>query len=95
MTLDDLDLHRFSFPTAITFGAGARQLLVEHLRANDVGRPLVVTDKGVGALPIFVDLVANLAAGGLSDHPKRALCVAEIDPVDQLVSHERALSSSA
>ena len=43
MTLDDLELHRFSFPTAITFGPGARQLLVEHLRAHDVSRPLVVT----------------------------------------------------
>ena len=69
MTLDDLELHRFSFPTAITFGAGARQLLVEHLRAHDVSRPLVVTDKGVGALPIFVDMVANLAAGGLEPEP--------------------------
>jgi hypothetical protein len=37
----------------------------------------------------------HLAAGGLSDYPKRALCAAEVDPVDQLVSHERALSSSA
>ena len=50
MTRDEPELHRFSFPTAITFGAGARQLLVDHLRAHDVGRPLVVTDQGVGAL---------------------------------------------
>ncbi len=69
MTLDDLELHRFSFPTAITFGPGARQLLVEDLRAHELHRPLVVTDKGVGALPIFVDLVANLAAGGLEPEP--------------------------
>ena len=37
----------------------------------------------------------HLAAGGLSDHPKRALRAAEVHPVDQLVSHERALSSNA
>jgi alcohol dehydrogenase class IV len=69
MTLDQLELHRFSFPTAITFGPGARKLLVDHLRAHDVERPLVVTDRGVAALPLFTDLVANLAAGGLDPEP--------------------------
>jgi alcohol dehydrogenase class IV len=61
-------LHQFSFPTAITFGPGARDLLVDHLRAHEVNRPLVVTDRGVGALGLFTDLVANLAAGGLEPH---------------------------
>lgn len=60
-----MTLSQFSFPTAITFGPAARGLLVDHLRAHDVGRPLVVTDRGVGALPLFTDLIANLAAGGL------------------------------
>jgi alcohol dehydrogenase class IV len=64
-----MTLHQFSFPTAITFGPGARDLLVDHLRAHDVSRPLVVTDKGVGALGLFTDLVANLAAGGLEPLP--------------------------
>ena len=64
-----MTLHEFSFPTAITFGPGARDLLVDHLRAHDVSRPLVVTDKGVGALGLFTDLVANLAAGGLDPLP--------------------------
>ena len=53
---------QFSFPTAITFGPGARSLLVAHLRANGVERPLVVTDQGVGGLAIFTDLVATLVA---------------------------------
>ena len=51
---------QFSFPTAITFGPGARTLVLDHLRAHGVERPLVVTDRGVGALPIFTDLIANL-----------------------------------
>jgi alcohol dehydrogenase class IV len=60
-----MTLSQFSFPTAITFGPAARGLLVDHLRAQGVERPLVVTDVGVGALPLFTDLIANLAAGGL------------------------------
>ncbi|HEY5155129.1 MAG TPA: iron-containing alcohol dehydrogenase, partial [Acidimicrobiales bacterium] len=64
-----MTLHQFSFPTAITFGPGARDLLVDHLRAHDVSRPLIVTDRGVGALGLFTDLVANLAAGGLEPMP--------------------------
>jgi alcohol dehydrogenase class IV len=60
---------QYSFPTAITFGPNARSLLVDHLRAHGVERPLVVTDRGVGALAIFTDLVANLAAGGLEPSP--------------------------
>jgi alcohol dehydrogenase class IV len=69
MALEQPELHRFSFPTAITFGPGARSLLVDHLRALGLSRPLVVTDRGVGALPIFADLVANLAAGGHEPEP--------------------------
>jgi alcohol dehydrogenase class IV len=57
-------LHEFSFPTRIVFGAGARDELVFHLRGEGRQRPLVVTDRGVAALPIFTDLLANLAAGG-------------------------------
>ena len=64
-----MSLHEFSFPTAITFGPGARDLLVGHLRAHDVARPLVVTDRGVGALGLFTDLLADLAAGGLEPQP--------------------------
>jgi alcohol dehydrogenase class IV len=64
-----MTLSQFSFPTAITFGPGSRTLVGDHLRAHEVRRPLVVTDQGVGALPIFTDLVANLAAGGLDPLP--------------------------
>ena len=51
---------RFSFPTAIHFGAGARQLVAEHLWERGIERPLVVTDKGLAALPILADFQSGL-----------------------------------
>jgi alcohol dehydrogenase class IV len=57
-------LGRFSFPTDIRFGPGARHDLAEHLTEVGITRPLVVTDRGVAALPVFGELVDALAAGG-------------------------------
>lgn len=59
-------VHTFSFPTQIHFGAGARQRVGEHLRGAGVKRPLVVTDKGVAALPMTGEFVAQLEAAGLA-----------------------------
>jgi alcohol dehydrogenase class IV len=56
---------KFSFPTEIHFGPGARKLVAEHLKQRGVKRPLIVTDKGLAALPIleeFVDSLAGMAA---------------------------------
>jgi alcohol dehydrogenase class IV len=58
-------VHRFSFPTAIHFGAGARTLVAEHLKSVGVKRPLIVTDKGVAALPMTSTLAGDLRAIGL------------------------------
>lgn len=58
-------LSRFSFPTTIHFGPGARTLVAPDLRAAGVRRPLVVTDRGVSALPMFGELVALLRDGGV------------------------------
>ncbi|HVS53097.1 MAG TPA: iron-containing alcohol dehydrogenase [Opitutaceae bacterium] len=55
----------FSFPTAIHFGAGARRLVPEHLRSAGVKRPLIVTDKGVAALPMTAALADDLRAAAL------------------------------
>ena len=54
-------LSKFSFPTAITFGPGARKEVAAHLKERAVKRPLVVTDKGLAALPVLPDFVAGLA----------------------------------
>jgi alcohol dehydrogenase class IV len=53
----------FSFPTQIHFGPGARLRIGEHLQAQGVRRPLVVTDRGVAALPVFAEVLASL--GGM------------------------------
>ena len=52
---------RFSFPTTIHFGPGARALVADHLKAAGVKRPLVVTDRGIAPLPMLKEFVASLS----------------------------------
>jgi len=52
---------RFSFPTAIAFGAGARKLVAAHLLEQGVRRPLIVTDRALAALPVMAEFGAHLA----------------------------------
>jgi alcohol dehydrogenase class IV len=61
-----MSISRFSFPTAIHFGAGARKLAGPHLREQGLKRPLIVTDKGLAALPLIAELRADLQAAGLN-----------------------------
>jgi alcohol dehydrogenase class IV len=56
-------IHKFSFPTDIHFGAGACRLVGDHLRAAGMKRPIVVTDRGLAALPVFDEFRAALGAG--------------------------------
>lgn len=56
----------FSFPTTIHFGAGARGLVARHLKAAGVSRPLIVTDRGVAALPMHDEIKKALEAEGLA-----------------------------
>ncbi len=61
---------RFSFPTTIHFGAGARKLVAAHLVAQGVKRPLLVTDRGIAGLPLlklFVQDLPGLDVGVFSD----------------------------
>ena len=39
-----MGIERFSFPTTIHFGAGARKLIGAHLTGLGIARPLVVTE---------------------------------------------------
>ena len=59
-----MTITRFSFPTPIAFGAGARKLVAEHLREQDLKRPLIVTDRALAALPVTVEFKSHL--GGLN-----------------------------
>ena len=55
---------RFSFPTTIHFGPGARNLVAAHVSELGLRRPLVVTDRGLAALPLLPDFL-RLLDGGL------------------------------
>ncbi len=57
--------HRFSFPTTIHFGPGVRDMIGPHLASAGVKRPLIVTDKGIAALPLLGQARAALAGAGL------------------------------
>jgi len=55
-----MTITRFSFPTTIHFGPGARKLVADHLKAEGIARPLIVTDRGIAPLPLLADFVATL-----------------------------------
>jgi alcohol dehydrogenase class IV len=55
-----MTMHRFAFPTSILFGAGARREVAGHLAAAGHTRPLVVTDRGLAALPVFARFLGEL-----------------------------------
>ncbi|MEO8754659.1 MAG: iron-containing alcohol dehydrogenase, partial [Casimicrobiaceae bacterium] len=53
-------IERFSFPTTIHFGPGARKLVADHLKAHGIKRPLLVTDRGIAGLPLLKNFLAEL-----------------------------------
>jgi alcohol dehydrogenase class IV len=55
-----MSIHRFSFPTAIHFGPGARKQVATHLHAAGLRRPLIVTDKALAALPVLAEFRTHL-----------------------------------
>ena len=57
-----MTIERFSFPTMIHFGPGARKLVADHLKSQGVARPLIVTDSGIAPLPLLAEFVADLPA---------------------------------
>ena len=56
-----MTLHTFNFPTRIHFGPGARLRIRDDLLAQGLKRPLVVTDRGLAALPLFTEFLASLS----------------------------------
>ena len=54
-------IHEFAFPTSIRFGPGARREVATHLTSNGRSRPLIVTDRGLAALPVFERFLGELA----------------------------------
>ena len=56
-----MSIDRFSFPTAIHFGAGARKLVAAHLLEQGIQRPLIVTDRALAQLPVMAEFRSHLA----------------------------------
>ena len=56
-----MSITNISFPTPIKFGAGARKLVGAHLLEQGCKRPLIVTDKALGALPVLAEFRNHLA----------------------------------
>ncbi len=78
-----MSISRFSFPTAIHFGPGARTLVGAHLREQALTRPLLVTDRALAALPLLAEFIAHLGPGldvavfsGVSGNPTAAQAMA-------------------
>src|SRR5262249_31592565 len=55
----------FSFPTLIHFGPGARPGAGPHPAGQGLRPPLLVTDKGLAALPLPARIMEGLRAAGL------------------------------
>ena len=54
-----------NYPTAIKFGAGRIRELADFCKANGIKRPLLVTDKGLAAMPMTAKILASLKKAGL------------------------------
>jgi hypothetical protein len=73
-----MSISKFAFPTAIVFGDGASRQVAAHLAESGLRRPLVVTDRGLAALPVFARFIASLAGvehavySGISGNPVRS-----------------------
>ena len=77
-----MSLTRFAFPTTIHFGVGARKLVAGHLRDAGCRRPLIVTDRDLGALPLLAEFRTHLAGlqaavfDGVHGNPSGAMVMA-------------------
>ncbi|MCS6971625.1 MAG: iron-containing alcohol dehydrogenase [Turneriella sp.] len=61
-------ISQFSFPTAITFGPGARHLAKDHFLKEGIKNLFVVTDRALSQLAFFREFIAELERAGLKLH---------------------------
>jgi alcohol dehydrogenase class IV len=64
MTFDKI--YQYNFPTTIRFGAGASDELGSYLKANNLSKPLIVTDPTVAQLSFFKQIVDDLKKKNIS-----------------------------
>src|SRR3989442_9407236 len=78
-------IHTFNFPTRIHFGPGARLRIREDLQAQGRERPLIVTDRGLAALPVFAEVLGSLSPlaatpfSGVAGNPVASQVVAGVE----------------
>lgn len=77
-----MSITKFAFPTTIHFGAGARKLAGPHLLEQGLKRPLIVTDRALGALPVLAEFKTHLQGlqvavfDGIAGNPTCAMVMA-------------------
>src|SRR5664280_845371 len=82
------EITTFSFPTKILFGCGAVRRLPACLEETGIRKPLIVTDPGVHATPVFAAVASALADGGL---PFEVFCGVHGNPIEAVsYTHLRA-----
>jgi alcohol dehydrogenase class IV len=64
MQLDTI--YQYNFPTTIRFGAGASGELADYLLAQNLSRPLIVTDPTVAQLDFFSSIINQLEKKNIS-----------------------------
>ncbi len=62
-----LDSQDWSFPVPISYGPGRLAEIADHCAANQISRPLIVTDRGSRELPFIMQLGNFLEVAGLGN----------------------------
>jgi alcohol dehydrogenase class IV len=86
------EITAFNFPTRIVFGCGAIRQLPACLKETGVGKPLLVTDPGLRATPVFAAAVAALNQGGV---PHEVFAGVHGNPIEEDVLGAVAIYRSA
>ena len=86
------EISTFSFPTRILFGRGAVRMLPSCLQETGVRRPLLVTDPGLKATPVFETAVTVLQQAGV---PYEVFASVHGNPIEEDVGASAELYRSA
>ena len=85
------ELTSFNFPTKIHFGAGAVRILPTTLAETGIKKPLIVTDPGIHATPVFTAVTSALEAGGV---PYEVFAGVHGNPIEDDVVQSTAIYKS-
>jgi alcohol dehydrogenase class IV len=86
------EITAFSFPTRIIFGRGATQKLPASLEETGVRKPLIVTDPGVRATPVFAAVSGVLDEAGIQ---YAVFCGVHGNPIEEDVLQSAELYRSS